>query len=186
MGAWWDEAEARRNRFFLPTPTEAEPLREPSRSPSLSRCACHTLCFQLVALRGVRSLPSPGGEPSPASGQMRPWVGEAVPVPMCLCTSFGALESGPKKGEAHRLCLFSPLRSGPWVPITQDYCYLDHMVWLSMPSSSPKSQQVARKCDLPITLQVLSPLRPRVGPGRGAEDFSSPAMQTLRLLVWDT
>lgn len=52
----------------------------------------------------------------------------------------------------------------------------------SMPSFSPKSQQVARKCDLPITLQVLSPLRPRVGPGEGAEDFSSPAMQTLRLL----
>lgn len=33
--------------FFLP-PTEAEPLREPSQSPNLSRCAYHTFCFQLV------------------------------------------------------------------------------------------------------------------------------------------
>ena len=102
-----DGSRASQGTLSVPQPL---PLRPPH--PLLS----------ISGSEGSEVITKPRWRALPCLRPNRPWVGEAVPVPTCLCTSFGALESGPKKGEAHRLCLFSPLRSGPWVPITQDYC----------------------------------------------------------------
>lgn len=74
--------------------------------------------------------------------------------------------------------LSSLLENGPWVRIIPNL-----VTWCGnfMPPSSPKAQ-VIRKCDFPITLQELSPLRPRVHPGGRADGFTVRAMQILRIL----
>lgn len=122
----------------------------------------------------MRSLPSPGGEPSPASGHV---VLQRLLVPTHLPWSLGRPTG----------CAL-PTKEWPLGPIPEAIAG-SHLVNRVI---SPLSRGVnfhalshqrltvllGNVTFLPIPLQELSPRRPRVGHGGEAEGFTIPASQT--------
>lgn len=146
------ETKQKPGEIVFPRPTEAEPLREPSQSPNLSRCAYHTLCFQLVTLEGSEVITKPRWRALPCLRPNEALGRGGCPSPYvpAYLWCFGARA---QERRSPQIVFVLPTEEWPRSPSLKTTANLAR-TWCDSLCPLPH-QSLSRwlwKCDLPITL----------------------------------